>query len=50
MRVGEVLESLVDPELERMAETQGASPWQAFRHVTLPLAFRGILAGAGGGA
>jgi len=38
--------ALVDPELERMAETQGASPWQAFCHVTLPLAFRGILAGA----
>ncbi len=37
---------LVDPELERMAETQGASRWQAFRYVTLPLAARGILAGA----
>ena len=37
---------LVDPELERMAETQGASRWQAFRYITLPLALRGILAGA----
>ncbi len=37
---------MVDPELERMAETQGATPWQAFRHVALPLARRGILAGA----
>lgn len=37
---------MVDPELERMAETQGASPWQAFWHVALPLARRGILAGA----
>jgi len=37
---------MVDPELERMAETQGASPWQAFWYVALPLARRGILAGA----
>jgi len=37
---------LVDPELERMAQIQGASRWQAFRHITLPLALRGILAGA----
>jgi len=37
---------LVDPELERMAQTQGASRWQAFRYITLPLALRGILAGA----
>jgi molybdate/tungstate transport system permease protein len=36
----------VDPELERQAETMGASRWQAFRYVTLPLARRGILAGA----
>jgi molybdate/tungstate transport system permease protein len=37
---------LVDPELERMAQTQGASRWQAFLYITLPLALRGILAGA----
>ncbi len=36
----------VDPELERMAELQGASRWQAFVYVTLPLAWRGILSGA----
>jgi molybdate/tungstate transport system permease protein len=36
----------VDPELERVAETMGASRWQAFFHVTLPLARRGIMAGA----
>jgi molybdate/tungstate transport system permease protein len=36
----------IDPELERMAASQGASSWQAFRYVTLPLAWRGILAGA----
>jgi molybdate/tungstate transport system permease protein len=37
---------LVDPELERMAETIGATRWQAFIYVTLPLAWRGIAAGA----
>ena len=36
----------VDPELERMAETIGATRWQAFWYVTLPLAWRGIVAGA----
>lgn len=36
----------VDPRLERVARTLGDSPWQAFRRVTLPLASRGILAGA----
>jgi len=38
--------ALVDPELERMAETIGATRWQAFIYVTLPLAWRGIAAGA----
>jgi molybdate/tungstate transport system permease protein len=36
----------VDPKLERVARTLGDSGWQAFRRVTLPLAGRGILAGA----
>jgi len=36
----------VDPELEAMALTLGASRWQAFRYVTLPLALPGITAGA----
>lgn len=36
----------VDPRLERVARSLGDSPWQAFRQVTLPLAGRGILAGA----
>jgi molybdate/tungstate transport system permease protein len=36
----------VDPKLERVARTLGDSPWQAFRRVTVPLAGRGILAGA----
>ena len=38
--------ALVDPELELTAQTEGATPWQAFRLITLPLAGRGILAGA----
>jgi molybdate/tungstate transport system permease protein len=36
----------VDPELERMAQLQGANHWQVFFYITLPLAWRGILAGA----
>ncbi len=38
--------ALVDEELERVALSDGASPWQAFRFVTLPLAWRGVLGGA----
>lgn len=36
----------VDPKLERVARTLGASPWQAFFRVSLPLAWRPILSGA----
>ncbi len=36
----------VDPQLERVARTLGDTGWQAFRRVTLPLAGRGVLAGA----
>jgi molybdate/tungstate transport system permease protein len=36
----------IDLELEQMAALQGATRWQVFRHVTLPLTWRGILAGA----
>ncbi len=36
----------VDPKLERVARTLGDTGLQAFRRVTLPLARRGILAGA----
>jgi len=35
----------VDPRLERVARSLGASPWQAFLRVSLPLAWRGILSG-----
>ncbi len=38
--------ALIDPELEAVAMTDGASPWQAFWHISLPLAGRGITAGA----
>ena len=36
----------VDSELEDAARTLGRSEWQVFRQVTLPLAARGIVAGA----
>jgi len=35
----------IDPKLERVARTLGASPWQAFFHVSLPLTWRAILSG-----
>jgi len=38
--------ALVDEEYEKVALTDGASQWQAFINVTLPLAWRGVLAGA----
>ncbi len=36
----------VDPAHELTARTLGAGPWRAFRRVTLPLAARGLVAGA----
>jgi molybdate/tungstate transport system permease protein len=38
--------AMVDPELEGVALTMGASRWQAFLYVTVPLSLRGIAAGA----
>jgi len=35
----------VDPRLERIARTLGASPWRAFWGVSFPLAWRSILSG-----
>ena len=37
--------ALIDPELEAVALSDGASRWQAFFRVTLPLAWRGVMAG-----
>jgi molybdate/tungstate transport system permease protein len=36
----------IDPALERAARSLGATPWHAFRRVTLPLGLRGVLTGA----
>lgn len=36
----------VDEEIENAARVAGASDWQVWRYITLPLAGRGILAGA----
>jgi molybdate transport system permease protein len=36
----------VNPRLEDIARTLGANEWRIFATITLPLAFRGILAGA----
>jgi molybdate/tungstate transport system permease protein len=37
--------ALIDPELEAIAQVEGASPWQAFLWVSFPLALRGVGAG-----
>lgn len=36
----------VDPRLEQVARTLGAGPWRVFFTITLPLAARGLVAGA----
>lgn len=38
--------ALIDDELEQAACTDGATPWQAFWYIMLPLAWRGVLGGA----
>jgi spermidine/putrescine transport system permease protein len=35
-----------DPTIEEAARDLGANPWQTFRHVTLPMMFPGVVAGA----
>jgi molybdate transport system permease protein len=36
----------VNPRFEQVARTLGAGPWRVFRTITLPLAARGLVAGA----
>lgn len=36
----------MDPALEEAAHDSGATPWQTFQHVTLPLIMPGIVGGA----
>lgn len=36
----------VDVRLEKVSRTLGASPWQTFRRITFPLAWRSIVAGS----
>lgn len=38
--------TLLDPILEEAAQDLGATPWQTFREVTLPLIMPGVIAGA----
>lgn len=36
----------LDPSVEEAAHDLGATPWQKFRHITLPLTWPGVFAGA----
>jgi molybdate/tungstate transport system permease protein len=36
----------LDPNVEHAARSLGATPWQTFRRVSMPLAWRGVLTGA----
>jgi molybdate transport system permease protein len=45
VRTMEVALAQVDPRLELAARSLGAGPWRTFATVTVPLAYRGILAG-----
>ncbi|OAM91379.1 molybdate ABC transporter permease subunit [Termitidicoccus mucosus] len=46
VRTARVAFEEVDPRFNQVARTLGAGPWDAFFTVTLPLAARGLLAGA----
>lgn len=45
VRAARVAFEEVDPRLEQLARTLGASEWRIFRSITLPLAGRGIVGG-----
>ncbi len=45
VRTARVAFEEVNPRLEQVARTLGSNPWKVFRTITLPLSFRGILAG-----
>ena len=46
VRTARVAFESVNPRLEQVARTLGAGPWRVFASVTLPLALRGLVAGA----
>ncbi len=46
VRTARVAFENVSPRLEQVARTLGASPWRVFGTITLPLAARGLTAGA----
>lgn len=46
VRTARVAFEEVDPRLENVARTLGAGPWRMFFTISLPLAARGLLAGA----
>lgn len=46
VRAARVAFEAVDPRLEQVARTLGAGPWRMFFTITLPLAARGLAAGA----
>jgi len=46
VRTARVAFENVNPRLEQVARTLGSGPWRVFASVTLPLALRGLVAGA----
>lgn len=46
VRTARVAFENVNPRLEQVARTLGAGPWRVWAQVTLPLAMRGLVAGA----
>lgn len=46
VRTARVAFENVSPRLEQVARTLGSGPWRVFARITLPLALRGVVAGA----